>query len=594
MFTQCPECHTTFRVTAKVLQQAEGRVRCGGCGSAFNALEHLKEVEAAAEKRDARASTGSASDQNRQLLETLEKLAGPEITIEDTGVEWQVQGDIDNDQGGPETPAMLGRKEDLPHPVSASQESLDLEHSVPPATDPNEIRFDDNTILPDDFGMEDDLDELPFLDKVEPPKRRAGDRDTMRDNPEFEEAQADLALAEPEEWVDLLDEVSDDQEAAAQQEPAVATEAPAAADATPADGEPATDEPPEEEMPSDIDTQFLLQAEEMGLDTGSHQVIAAEVVEEEAAGEALAEGGDEDAESERESSREFEAQFEIATTTLAGEQLEETTRGPAEPALEEEAGAADSDRQRDDIAAAIRGGQDVSKLFDEDSPMVETIVMEGEMISDRLNPERHRPARSASPFKSPGPLEDTYSLSRGKIRGGRRASDPPSHAVIASVIVLALLLAGQVVHQSRQSLVTVGVFNKSIGSAYRLLGKAVTPDWDVRGWQFETTNGSVDEEEDLLTIYSRIANKSEQSLPYPLVHISLTDRWEDVIGSRVLEPGQYLAGDLDPRKPVPPGENFTAVITIESPAAEATGFRLTPCYRIAPGRVRCATQDFKN
>jgi predicted Zn finger-like uncharacterized protein len=44
MYTQCPECSTAFRVTADVLKQAAGKVRCGGCGHAFNALEFLSET----------------------------------------------------------------------------------------------------------------------------------------------------------------------------------------------------------------------------------------------------------------------------------------------------------------------------------------------------------------------------------------------------------------------------------------------------------------------------------------------------------------------------------------------------------------------
>jgi len=43
MYTQCPECGTAFRVTAEVLRQAAGRVRCGGCRYAFNALDYLSE-----------------------------------------------------------------------------------------------------------------------------------------------------------------------------------------------------------------------------------------------------------------------------------------------------------------------------------------------------------------------------------------------------------------------------------------------------------------------------------------------------------------------------------------------------------------------
>ena len=30
MYTQCPDCNTAFRVTADVLKQAAGKVRCGG------------------------------------------------------------------------------------------------------------------------------------------------------------------------------------------------------------------------------------------------------------------------------------------------------------------------------------------------------------------------------------------------------------------------------------------------------------------------------------------------------------------------------------------------------------------------------------
>jgi predicted Zn finger-like uncharacterized protein len=43
MFTRCPHCHTLFRVTAGVLAQAGGDVRCGRCGASFNALPHLSD-----------------------------------------------------------------------------------------------------------------------------------------------------------------------------------------------------------------------------------------------------------------------------------------------------------------------------------------------------------------------------------------------------------------------------------------------------------------------------------------------------------------------------------------------------------------------
>lgn len=44
MYSQCPECHARFRVTAAALKAANGTVRCGRCGGAFNALATLSDT----------------------------------------------------------------------------------------------------------------------------------------------------------------------------------------------------------------------------------------------------------------------------------------------------------------------------------------------------------------------------------------------------------------------------------------------------------------------------------------------------------------------------------------------------------------------
>ena len=111
MYTQCPDCGVAFRVTAEVLRMAAGKVRCGGCGVAFNALEHLSEEKPLARpsadqapdpdlpeltpdepgelKADTPPETISA-EQSAALLKTLDQLAGEDIRIEDTGIEWRV------------------------------------------------------------------------------------------------------------------------------------------------------------------------------------------------------------------------------------------------------------------------------------------------------------------------------------------------------------------------------------------------------------------------------------------------------------------------------------------------------------------------
>ena len=44
MYSQCPDCQTRFRVTADMLRAGRGTVRCGRCGSAFDALERLSDT----------------------------------------------------------------------------------------------------------------------------------------------------------------------------------------------------------------------------------------------------------------------------------------------------------------------------------------------------------------------------------------------------------------------------------------------------------------------------------------------------------------------------------------------------------------------
>jgi predicted Zn finger-like uncharacterized protein len=43
LFTRCPDCDTTFRVTDDALRKANGQVRCGRCASVFNAYAEQRE-----------------------------------------------------------------------------------------------------------------------------------------------------------------------------------------------------------------------------------------------------------------------------------------------------------------------------------------------------------------------------------------------------------------------------------------------------------------------------------------------------------------------------------------------------------------------
>lgn len=680
MYTQCPECQTAFRITATVLKQAAGRVRCGGCGKAFNAIEHLSEEPPRISPATETPQTAPASP-NREMLEELDQLTGPEeVRIEDTGIEWRVLGDEDttdsntpeDDSGSTrwfvESPTGVGR-ESLPVAIEEidiaetsemaanrtidTQTALDLEGIEVPG---DELRFDDNTPLPDDL---DDLD-----DRAEPvpTARRHTEGADHPAPPEFIEAQHDLELSAPEDWEGLLSEMAVDDDSGSN----IDNRETNAADVVTAGA--GRDDAAALSITGDDETPL---ADEIDADTGMKKDngISIEIEEELAAihselsfrstpGDAFGHAGlaatgddevlldaDEDAldfedlpdkDDTRESARtgefgqprtngddesdeglslpETDIRVGIEFDTSTGESREKIAL--ARNALRDRefgggtAAAANDDRVTDDederektvnlqidedLLRAMEDEEFAATMTTEDgSPLFETIIMEGDLITASIVEDRKAAETSTRHHLPEGAsLADTYTLSRKKVKPRFRLTRPGKGAV-AVILLLLLSLTGQFVHNSREWLATYGMFNQTLAPVYRSLGKPVRPQWDVRGWRFETTSGGTDESGSTLTIQSRIANRSQSSLPYPLVHVSLTDRWEETIGSRLLEPKEYLAGNADPRRPLAPGERFTAVITIESPSPDATGFKLNVCYRESQGVVRCAVEDFKD
>ncbi len=668
MYTQCPECHVAFRVTANILQQAAGNVRCGNCSTAFSAITYLSETMPAVRPPDVQEKR-SESESSRRLRESLDELTGPEdVRIEDTGIEWRVLSDEpEDDEDHGEAGAIDG------------EDGEDEDEVLPVISANEERRYDDNTPLPDGFiDRRRDGYSPPLV-----PGRRAADQ--LQPSPDFAERQGDLALSEPEDWTELLDEVRDtDNTGDATGEdscdakpdgpgPLAGADNDDAAEPLPDDADALSEgrlvmtdaefDGPEDALTDEV--PLLADAEspaaaDNGDEDESEADSAIEVIEddsypalEDTGVEEAREMGEVTAGSERDdwdSTEEFEAQINAAALAFAessaeighGEDAdnaddladeddiadddvalleEENPAAAAEsepadndederlaefvvlPATEEElsvnmeidhelmAAAVEDDK----FSATLVGMEKPEWMFDENAAGVETIIMEGDFVRTAIDEERLAAENAVrSQLDDPDDLFDTYASSRQKSRHGRRFSDPPPRVMISVAAVLALLLVGQAIHQSRESLATVGFFKQTLQPVYGFLGKDLMPYWDVGGWQFETTNGSVDDTDTTLTIVSRLQNRSEGALPYPLLHVSLTDRWEEIIGSKVLKPAEYLAGNLNQDQLVDPGETFTAVIAVSDAAAEATGFKLNVCYGAAAGRVRCALQDFKN
>ena len=689
MYTQCPDCSTAFRVTAEVLKQAAGKVRCGGCGNAFNALDYLseslpeqsppKEADAALPELKPEIPpsgglpTSISAEQSAALLKTLDELAGSDIRIEDTGVEWRVLDD--NEIGvaaADEVPAAESEEElvideildESPTPVDqfltetpAVIDSPEIFEEPPlefSRTSVDEIRFDDNTPLPDDFDLsEDGYIQGDFATE-------ATTEDPVEEEAEAlveEDPQADLDLSEPGEWTDILGEFEDLAEVVAAplaDEPELESDIEIELDTLEV---PTEDNSVDE--PLDMDSQFALQAEAMGIDlSGMQETLKAEdevPVEDEVDLDALLRNSteeeleledlldedlvDEFDENDLEPIADDATQLDLIEDDLEDEldddledeiadELDDVEELPDEepeqadddedsgehyvPPLTEEEQTINMQIDQDLLALAIedKDGFASTIIIPEDAaeakvhedrertdddvaaePLMETgagfetIIMEGEAFRSSENQDKLEVDTAAAAVLA-GVAAAEREAEKSAASGGRR------YGLIAGIVALLVLLAAQYVHQSRETLATIPAFNNAVGPLYRAIGQPLSPAWNISGWRFEVAKGTQEDDESL-TIYTRLANKSDQSLPYPLIGVSLTDLYEETIGSRVLDPTDYLANDLDPRKLVKPGNTFEAVITIPSLTEAHEGFRLRACYRTTDGKLRCKDDGFK-
>ncbi|MGH8807184.1 MAG: MJ0042-type zinc finger domain-containing protein, partial [Noviherbaspirillum sp.] len=114
--TQCPHCHTTFRVAHDQLKLRAGLVRCGACKQIFNGIENLLRSEEAEQ-----VNTPASLPQAASTTEST-----PSATINNDAVQASFSPPADG--VADDTPSIA-----LP-PEQVIEENNTLEAFVPPAS----------------------------------------------------------------------------------------------------------------------------------------------------------------------------------------------------------------------------------------------------------------------------------------------------------------------------------------------------------------------------------------------------------------------------------------------------------------------------
>jgi hypothetical protein len=193
-----------------------------------------------------------------------------------------------------------------------------------------------------------------------------------------------------------------------------------------------------------------------------------------------------------------------------------------------------------------------------------------EMLSGMESPAIARPVRRlASPF-APAPQD-------------RRSFIPWLIAAIAS----ALLLTVQVVHQNREWLAAHSPLGGTLRALYSTIGAPVSPLANLSAYQLRQWGVTGDPAgEGTLRVRASILNTTAQLEPFPLLRVTLANRFGGSIGARDFEASEYLGKPT--ARLLAPGERVDATMDILDPGKSAEGFEIDVCLRGADRKISCA------
>jgi predicted Zn finger-like uncharacterized protein len=220
-------------------------------------------------------------------------------------------------------------------------------------------------------------------------------------------------------------------------------------------------------------------------------------------------------------------------------------------------------------AAAVPSGFDVSEEVRLEMLSGIESSADAESIAALARPSRPIRRRS-SPFDHP-PQESA------------RAFIPWLAAAIAAGVVL----IAQVVHQNREWLAAHAPLGGSLRALYSKIGTPVAPPANLSAYQLRQWGVTGDPAGDgTLRVRASILNTAAQLEPYPLLRVTLVNRFGGSIGTRDFEPSEYLGKPT--AKLLAPGERTDATLDILDPGKNAEGFEIDVCLRGADRRVSCA------
>jgi len=163
----------------------------------------------------------------------------------------------------------------------------------------------------------------------------------------------------------------------------------------------------------------------------------------------------------------------------------------------------------------------------------------------------------------------------------------PSKVWVVAAILLALLLCAQWAHGNREWLATHAPLRGPLRGLYAAFGVAVAVPANLSAYQLRQWGVTGDPSASgALRVRASILNIAAQLQPYPLLRVTLANRFGTKLGTRDFEPAEYMGKPIV--KMLAPGERADATLDIVDPGKDAEGFEIDVCVRGADQKVTCA------
>lgn len=535
MYTQCPDCQTRFRVTAGALRAARGTVRCGRCGSAFDALPRLSDAVPSA------------------------RAEPPAIPIDlDSTREFSPAEVVDL---APVIEAELARLDQA--------ELARFESTVFDTAD--ESSADSTVVLVDEGGTAEDItlegEEVKIDGQEEPPagesaiEARPADELVAAPRAEYEEADVeaeyDLDATDRYEVLRIPPSAYPDPQEAEREFEALVQRLQREFDSRTISLEDATE--------TDEETaETVSLAAEPGLD----QTSILEPLDEELLGRELA--------------AEAPPTIELpAAATAAPEPLPPEPIPPGHPPVAPVPATRDEAAAREPAVAA------------QPEPVPGEGVQEpAGAVAAEASASTEVPGREAAVVVPVGELP----LAGRRWRPPPDELEPetaPARSVARVLawsigsLLLALALGAQLVHHFRLELARDARFEPTLRSVYGRLGVPLPPLWDLGALELRQSGNDV-REAGRMVVRASLTNRATHTQPLPVLRLRLEDRYGVMIAERDFEPADYLQDPERATRPLAAGESTEAELALADPGTDAVGYRLDICQRETSTQLRCA------